>query len=90
MSYASHVDALDVQCVSVKHVMLEPNPKTVFGGCILKREGSAGELKIRPKVGRAQGLNSINTDSVLPQESPGACPIILNLRHIYMFLLLVY
>ena len=42
MSYASHVDALDVQYVNVKHAMLEPNPKTVFGGCILKREGPAG------------------------------------------------
>ena len=50
MSYASHVDALDVQCVSVKHAMLEPNPKTVFGGCILKR-GPAGATE-DPAQGR--------------------------------------
>ena len=51
MSYASHVDALDVQCVNVKHAMLEPNPKTVFGGCILKREGIAGATE-DPTQGR--------------------------------------
>jgi len=42
MSYASHVDALDVQRVDVKRAMLEPNPKTVFGGHIQKMEGLAG------------------------------------------------
>ena len=45
ISYASHVDALDVQCVSVKHAMLEPDLKTVFNGCILKREGPAGAIE---------------------------------------------
>ena len=30
------------------------------------------QLKARPKVGRAQGLVSTNTDLVLPQASPGA------------------
>ena len=79
MSYASHVDALDVQCMSVKHAMLEPNPKTVFGGCILKREGPAGELNFRPKVGRAQGLDSINTDLVLPSGKPRCMSYYFNL-----------
>jgi len=51
MSYSSHVDALDVQCVSVKHAMLEPDPKTVFDGCILKREGPAGATE-DPAQGR--------------------------------------
>ena len=41
MSYASRVDALDVQCVNVKHAMLEPNHKTVFGGNLQKIEGPA-------------------------------------------------
>ena len=41
MSYASCVDALDVQCVNVKHAMLEPNHKTVFGGNLQKMEGPA-------------------------------------------------
>ena len=41
ISYASHVDALDVQCMDAMHVVLEPNHKTVFGGLILKREGPA-------------------------------------------------
>ena len=41
MSYASRVDALDVQCVNVKHAMLEPNHKTVFGGHLQKMEGPA-------------------------------------------------
>jgi len=30
------------------------------------------QLKARPKVGRAQGLVSTNTDLVLSQASPGA------------------
>ena len=51
ISYASHVDALDVQCVSVKHAMLEPDPKTVFDGGILKREGPAGATE-DPAQGR--------------------------------------
>ena len=42
ISYASHVDALDVQRMDVKHVMLEPNHKTVFGGHLQKMEGPAG------------------------------------------------
>ena len=51
MSYASHVDALDVQCVSVKHAMLEPDLKTGFNGCILKREGPVGATE-DPAQGR--------------------------------------
>jgi len=36
---AKGADALDVQCVNVKYAMLEPNPKTVFGGHLQKMEG---------------------------------------------------
>ena len=36
------------------------------------------QLKTRPKVGRAQGIVSTNTDLVLPQASPDAHPINLN------------
>ena len=58
MSYASRVDALDVQCVNVKHAMLEPNHKTVFGGNLQKMEGPAdatedpaqGRKGPRPKI----------------------------------------
>ena len=42
MSYASHVDALDVLCMDVKHAMLEPNYKMVFGGHIQTMRGPAG------------------------------------------------
>ena len=38
---ASHLGTLDVQRVDVKHVLTEPNHKTVLGGCILKKEGPA-------------------------------------------------
>ena len=36
---ASHLGTLDVQHVDVKHVMTEPNHKTVLDGRILKSEG---------------------------------------------------
>ena len=39
---ASHLGMLDVQRVDVKHVLTEPNHKTVLGGRILKRKGPAG------------------------------------------------
>ena len=39
---ASHLGTLDVQRVDVKHVLTEPNHKTVLGGCILKTKGPAG------------------------------------------------
>ena len=67
---ASHLGTLDVQCVDVKHVVLEPNHKTVFGGHLQKMEGPAEATEDRPKVGRAQGLVSINTDLVLPSGKP--------------------
>jgi len=41
-SVASHLGTLDVQHVDVKHVLTEPNHKTVLGGRILKRKGPAG------------------------------------------------
>ena len=39
---ASHLGTLDVQRVYVKHVLTEPNHKTVLDGRILKRKGPAG------------------------------------------------
>ena len=39
---ASQLGTLDVQCVDMKHVLAEPNHKTVLGGRILKRKGPAG------------------------------------------------
>ena len=36
---ASHLGTLDAPHVDVKHVMLEPNPKMVYGGPIPKIEG---------------------------------------------------
>ena len=48
---ASRVDALDVQCVNVKHAMLEPNHKTVFGGYLKKMEGPT-EATEDPAQGR--------------------------------------
>ena len=51
MSYASRVDALDVQRVDVKHTVLEPNHKTVFGGHLQKMEGPA-EATEDPVQGR--------------------------------------
>ena len=69
---ASHLGTIDVQRVDVKHVLTEPNHKTVLGGCILKRKGPAGATEDPTQVRRAQGLVSTNTDSVLSQASPGA------------------
>ena len=51
ISYASHVDALDVQHMDVKHTVLEPNHKTVFGGHRQKMEGPA-EATENPAQGR--------------------------------------
>jgi len=39
ISYASHIDAIDVQSVNVKYMMLEQNHKTVFGGHLQNMEG---------------------------------------------------
>ena len=39
---ASHLGTLDVQRVDVKHVLTEPNHKTVLDGRILKRKGPVG------------------------------------------------
>jgi len=38
---APYLGTLDVQCVDVKHVVLESNHKTVFGGHLQKMEGPA-------------------------------------------------
>ena len=73
---AFHLDTLDMQNMDVQHAVLEPNHKTVFGGHLQKMEGLLKQLKTRPKVGRAQGLDSINTDLVLPSGKPGVYPII--------------
>ena len=51
MHRAPHLGTLDVRRVDVKHAMLEPNLKTVFDGCILKREGPAGATE-DPAQGR--------------------------------------
>jgi len=48
---AFHLDTSDVQNVDVKHMLTEPNHKTVFGGLILKREGPIGALE-DPTQGR--------------------------------------
>ena len=37
-----------------------------------RKKDQLEQLKTRPKVGRAQGLASTNTDLVLPKASPGA------------------
>ena len=42
---ASHLGTLDVQRVDVKHVMTEPNHKTVLDGRILKSEGPTGAIE---------------------------------------------
>ena len=59
--------------VDVKHAVLESTHKTVLDGYHQKMEGPTEATK-----DPAQGLNSINTDLVLPQASPGAHPINLN------------
>ena len=42
---AYHLGMLDVQRVDMEHVLTEPNPKTVLGGRIVKKEGPAGATK---------------------------------------------
>ena len=49
--FASHLGTLDVQRVDVKHVLTEPNHKTVLDGRIRKREGPA-EATENPAQGR--------------------------------------
>ena len=69
---ASHLDTLDGQRVDMKHVMTEPNSKMALVDVSWREKDHLEQLKTRPKVRRAQGLVSINTNSVLSQESPGA------------------
>ena len=65
---APHLGTLDVQCVDVKHAMLEPNHKTVFGGHIQTMGGPAGATE-----DPAQGSKGPRpTNLVLPHASPGA------------------
>ena len=42
---ASHLGTLDVQRVDEKHVLTEPNHKTVLDGRILKSEGPTGAIE---------------------------------------------
>ena len=51
ISYASHVDALDVPRMDVKYTMLEPNYKMMFGGHIQTMRGPA-EATEDPAQGR--------------------------------------
>ena len=69
---ASHLDTLDGQRVDMKHVMTEPNPKMALVDASWREKNPLEQPKTRLKVGRAQGLVSTNTDSVLSQASPGA------------------
>jgi len=48
---ASHLGMLDIQRVEVKHVLTEPNHKTVLDGRILTREGPAEAIE-DPAQGR--------------------------------------
>ena len=48
---APHLGTLDVQCVDVKHAVLEPNHKAVLGGHIQKMEGPAEAIE-DPAQGR--------------------------------------
>ena len=68
ISYASHVDALDVPRMDVKHAMLKLNYKMVFGGHIQTMRGTAGATE-DPAQGR-KGPRPTNL--VLPHASPGA------------------
>ena len=64
--------------VDMKHAVLESTHKRCSTDIARRWKDPLKQPKTRPKVGRAQGLNSINTDLVLPQTSPGAHPINLN------------
>ena len=66
MSYASRVDKLDVQCVNVKHAMLEPNHKTAFGGHIQTMEGPAGATEDPTQDWKGPRP----TNLVLPRQAP--------------------
>ena len=48
---ASHLGTLDVQRADVKHAVMEPNYKTVFGGYLKKMEGPT-EATEDPAQGR--------------------------------------
>ena len=71
---ASHLDTLDGQRVDMKHVMTEPNSKMALVDVSWREKDHLEQLKTRPKVRRAQGLASINTDLVLPRQVPEHIP----------------
>ena len=62
--------------VDVKQAVLESTHKTVFDVYRQKMEGPAEATKDPAQGRKGPGLNSINTDLVLPQASPGAHPSI--------------
>ena len=73
---ASHLDTLDGQRVDMKHVMREPNPKMALVDASWREKNPLEQLKVRPKVGRAQGLVSTNTDFVSNPGKPRSITLI--------------
>ena len=64
---APHLGTLDIQRVGVKHAVLEPNHKTVFGGHLQKMEGSAKATEDPSQWSEGpKAENNISTNLVLP------------------------
>ena len=65
---ASHLGTLDEPREGWKDVMLEPNPKMVFGGSILKMKGL---IKCKDRRCSPNECHLTNTDLVLdPRQAP--------------------
>jgi len=56
--------------VDIKHVVLESTHKAVSVDISRRWKDPLKQPKIRPKVGRAQGLGRINTNLALPPGKP--------------------
>ena len=65
----------------MKHAVLESTHKTVFDWYRQKMEGPAEATKDPAQGRQGQGLNSINTDLVLPQASPSAWTLFQIMQH---------
>ena len=73
--------------MDVQYAVLGPNHKTVSVDISRRWKDPLKQPKTRPKIGRAQGLDSINTNLVLPSGKPRSITLILVFNILYIFIM---
>ena len=82
---APHLGTLDVRRVDVKHAVWSRTTRRCLADISRRRNGPKKQPKTRPKVGRAQGLDSFNTNLVLPSGKPRCTSYYFKLWHLYIY-----